>query len=201
MPPEIRRKIGSAKKRIEATPEIVKKEMGWFRAKVGELNPSALRRFAHKLIERNPNASERTSIHTHTKIDKGKWYWSYGSYSAPSERDVSNIFSDLKHNKIRNWHVVSINKKGEVVGYFSMHATKKLAKIAKKEKSKTLVDFIFDEIVRLQHLHTHTGYADSVEHMNWMRNKTLARLRSVGCIVKVRPMPGYKFEDGKFIKK
>jgi len=121
MPPQIRKKIASAKKRIEKTPEAAKKEMAWYRSKPGELRPAVKSRAKAGVTLLPPLPIDKSMLHTHT----------YPSKALPSRWDLWQFIQSMKKSSIRTTHIAQLDKNGKVIGYTSIRATKKLVEWAK----------------------------------------------------------------------
>ena len=65
MPPKRRKRVKSAKERIEKTPEIAIAEMAWYRSKPGELRAAAKnRRLLDEVFLKRPEPTDKSVLHT-----------------------------------------------------------------------------------------------------------------------------------------
>ena len=118
MPPKVRKRVPSAKSRIEKIPQIARKEMGWFKSKTGELRRAALSRKPHEVEFEEPKPTDRSFIHTHPSFPHPSVACSAG--------DLWTLKQYLLDTNIRNMHVATIDKRGRVIGYLSVRAKKNL---------------------------------------------------------------------------
>jgi hypothetical protein len=178
-PNRVRPRVKSARSRIEKTADISKTEMSWYKGKLGELRPSATNRFSKIVLSEFPQKGDKSFTHTHIRHD------SKSGNIFPSDGDLRKFLAFAPETSIKIYHIVSISKKGEVLGYVSFKATKRL--ITNIQDAKRL-------------LRKFKG-SDSHLENNKIREIVFQDLKDLGLKAKIRCRPGYKFENGFFVKK
>lgn len=176
----------SCKEKIEQTSEIGKLEMQWLRGKPGELFPFVAER--HERFVKAPVSPDqrfRTRIHTHICNKDIK--------ATPSLGDLIYILIDIGKSNIRNWHIASVSKIGEVEGYVCMSATSQLTK--KVKDSDDGIQKLWDEV--------YYGYfwfglpKDRTEDQVML--ELLEKFKTLGLSIKIIPMESYVFNGQRFV--
>jgi len=189
MPPKKREpKAPSVRSRIEKTLDIAKLEMGWYKGKKGELRPAAKERSKGGLLLLEANETDKSFIHTHNS--------KYGPI--PSYVDLHTFLKrDLKKRNIRTWHFVSLDKNGYVTGYYSLHATKNLVKEILSDNDE--VKNLLKKLTLMASVTSAIGgpYTPS-QHRR--RRELIQRLEKIGLRLHLKPMPGFIFKKGRFVK-
>ncbi len=180
---KIRKKLKSAKKRIEATTGIGAREMFWHRSRPGELRPAAIERERHIVLTNYPSKNDRSEIHTHAPNEE----------CFPAPEDLRGFFQDIQFFQIKNMHVVSLSGKNAVNGRYSVHATKKLVELLKRPLAEEVKERIAIKR-KLREISYPVNYNQMLPFIGFLRKENLIK-------TKIIPMKGYKFENGYFVKK
>lgn len=179
----------SAKRRIEKTPKIKRLEMAWYKGKMGELRPAAVKREPLQVRAEKPQPGDRSLIHTHpTRMIRQSLLYS----SQRSMGDWQNWLFRVFGGKIRNEHIAVTSPRGKVIGYVSVHTTNAFLRLTERtdpEASAALEGLMF-KLIELHNQVKHRKRSFLPVQANLLKN-----LRDWG-IVKVRytAMPGYRWE-------
>ncbi len=190
MPPKVRRKTPSAKSRIEKTRDIGKFEQGWYRSKPGELKPAGASRSREGVFVYMPGKNDYSYIHTQPD-----------GIGVPSHSDWMFFQSGFVYGNLRSIQVSAMDK-NKVCGYLTLYATRKLRALAKEKKHAVFGDVSeLDEFLVKMHRHliakkpiNFNSVEYGVELVEWLKTNGL-------CRVKIRPMEGYAYKNGYFVKK
>ena len=174
----------TAKAQIEETPHIATREMAYYKNKENPrtLVPAAITRKKHSTRRIQPGTSAVSYIHTHTGY---KRFLSLHRHeqAKPSNEDKGMVVGDLVNSNLKFWHIGSISKSGELIGYTTIHASKKLleskAQLRKLFLKKIAAERFPDPVTIAQKIF------DALLEENAMR-------------IRFFPMPGYKYNKEKW---
>ena len=175
----------SAKERIEKSEDVTQTENAWSRGKPGELRPTATKRTAISVHMESPKKSDISTIHTHLIEKAGH------GYSAPSIGDMLSFIAEIKKSNIRTLHVATINAKGEMIGYVSLHATPHAVELIIKKS--------YEPVLSLPGMFKVNDSTPDANRAALRRAKEA--LEKDGYSLHIKPMPGYEFKNWKFVKK
>jgi len=175
----------SAKRRIEKTSDISRTEQLWYKSMPRELREVGFDRRADAVM--GPASSKGIKAHIHTHID---------GYAVPSRADLAIWYDAAKTSSLRTFHIVSVNRHGKVIGYFSARVTKKFVDLVVncKPGDKLEHSLVLEEELLARGVSRYN-------RVDYMRAK-VDLLREKGFLkVKKVPMPGYAYHQGYFVRK
>ena len=201
---------------IESTPGIQSKEMGWYREKGmhATMRPAATERGEGFVRMQPPTEKDVAEVHSHPYPSTDSPIFSVRRerlhfVSLPSCKDLEQFLSRLmvqhalKKGQLRYLHLPSIDENGQVVGYYSLRAGKKLLeRVARADPELKYVqaqlgalDKVYDELPK--HKNPHHDFLALVEKQRGL----CEILERMGLQARATPVKGYVLVDGYFEKK
>jgi len=165
----------TAKAQIEATPKIGKLEMAWVKkyGELGVLEPAALRREKKKVYPKHSLLGNRSHTHSHLSS-----ILSRKNVPIPGRLDLFTFLS-RSQTGFHTMHIATINRQGEVIGYTSIRATKKLYDSVSNQSAFSYQTKRVTETPRKMY-----------KLLLYFQEHKLIRIR-------FKPMPGYHFNEEK----
>lgn len=196
----------SAKRKIERTPQITELEEFLVKRGVGHLSPASTWRRKGAVYYDKKLTGVRSALHTHLSYEDK----THNPY--PSTADMELFIRDHEEHGLNADYIASISPTGKVVGYTILRTTptfehnlrtnrklqsiiRQLTRFVKRQKNKsdavTVSSFKRMEIPDLYPGKNHNYFFEYIFHI----------LQGYGLRRKFKPMPGYSFENGQFMRK
>ncbi len=184
---------GPVNKRLSHYPHAPYMKSAWFKVAGDKRGLFPARMYSRRTnfvhFEDLPEATSQ--LHTHLRTSRRMT-------SLPSSVDLYEIFKSLASgHRTRFWHIASLNAKGKVVGYYSLHVT---PRFLSRLNTKKMI-----ELKRALHLQSrgkspkHVDGRPMFPSESHLLNHANQILRLNGLQFRATPMSGYRFTNGHFV--
>ena len=205
------RKASSVKKVIESWPDIVEKEMAWYKeyGKLGEMNTlveqrdragdivhfKSVPKNSRSLVHTPPFFEKQHSLPPIIRRKRGSRGSPLDLFSLMVNRQLMQI---SEKNQLRSSPIAAVNEKGIVIGYFTIRIGKDLW--GDQNRLGRIRKYSFETIEKIKSFYKNKDWKELEKEYDSFYHR-LRSFKSVGLQTRTTPMPGYEFKNGIFQEK